>query len=636
MHRDLPPFPNLNQQRNLAKTLLKAFASRDGDARQRFREHHPRLAGASDAELDTFDCKLADAQLVIAREYGLASWPELVRTIDAQTSLVDLSPAQKARALLEDPFLVTHPHHGEDADQVRALWRTMRAAMADDRPAVLRELDQRPELVTLEFFYAAPIIFAAKEGHTALVEILLDRGANPSCVGWWGEEPVLAMAEERGHHETARVIKRAIERGHAPDEASRLMELVEGRDHDALQKHLAEATDAGALRDRSGTSALHKAVELADATAVGLLIEAGAHVDEPDGRYHMRPIDWAIWQPNFSRVDHWDIVDQLAAAGATVTIEVAAARRDAARVHELVAADRDAVNFASPFGMTVKAAAAQNGDIELLRWLLDHGADASLGEGPWAYTLWIAVWNNNLEMAELLLEHGAKPNQYGLESSGTPAWVAAWDGKPSGRDPQMIELLIRYGGEDHSLGKTESLIVRHEENPDDARLAEEYVWVAWEDTLLDELLRREVPMPNVITLCQTYLFAGIELMERLLAAGLDPNLPNYLRMTPLHAMAAPRHNFTFANPLKDEEASAQKAELLVRYGADLNAIELYHDATPLGWAAKFGSAVMVECLLGLGADPALAGAPWATPLAFAERSGNDAIVRTLRAALAKA
>ena len=628
MQRDLPPFPNLQAQRSLAKTLHHAVARGDTEAHERVRDVHPRFA----AEADFSDFKLTDAQLVIAREYGFASWPELRRAIESRTAAL-LTPERKAQALLEDPFLVTHPHPAEDPVRARALWRTIRAAMAGDRAAVLTELDQDPTLVNAEFFYASSLVFAAKEGHTDLAMALLERGANPSCVGWWGEEPIVKMAEDRGHADTALTIRRAIEAGHAPDEADAIISLIETGDRAALATRLADDPGVAMLRDRQGTAGLHKAIELGDADAVELLLRAGADVNEPDGRYSMRPIDWAIWKPSFSRVDRWDLVDRLVQAGANATVEIMAARQDDNRVREMVAQDPETVNFESPFGMTPKAAVAQNNDPELLAWLLANGADATRLEGPWAYALWIAVANNDLTIAELLLRNGADPNRYGLESSGTPAWLAEYTGKPGGRDPAMVELLTRYGGDDHSQTKTEYVIARHQSNPDDPRLSEEYVWLKDDGDLFATLRRLDVPMPRVITLCQTYLWRSYDTLRRLLEEGLDPNLPNYLRMTPLHAVAAPRHNFTFANPIADEEGSAEKARLLVEYGADIDAVELYHDATPLGWAAKFGSVVMAKCLLELGADPTRAGAPWAQPLEFAKRADDDAMVDVIEAAL---
>jgi hypothetical protein len=67
--RELPPRPSLEQYKKLAKELIKAFRSGDSAALQRLRAHHPHLAR------DTFE--LADAQLVVAREHGIDSWPKL-------------------------------------------------------------------------------------------------------------------------------------------------------------------------------------------------------------------------------------------------------------------------------------------------------------------------------------------------------------------------------------------------------------------------------------------------------------------------------------------------------------------------------------------------------------------------------
>ena len=58
--------------------------------------------------------------------------------------------------------------------------------------------------------------------------------------------------------------------------------------------------------------------------------------------------------------------------------------------------------------------------------------------------------------------------------------------------------------------------------------------------------------------------------------------------------------------------------MLLNHGADINAMEDKLKSTPLGWAARFGQKKLAEFLLDRGADPNLAGALWATPLAWAE------------------
>ena len=70
--RPLPPRPSLEYERKEAKALLRRLRAGDPDAIARARAHHPALDPGARA-------RLADAQLVVAREYGFASWPRLVR-----------------------------------------------------------------------------------------------------------------------------------------------------------------------------------------------------------------------------------------------------------------------------------------------------------------------------------------------------------------------------------------------------------------------------------------------------------------------------------------------------------------------------------------------------------------------------
>jgi hypothetical protein len=60
---------NLEQQRKRAKELLELVRDGDPQACGRVNTHHPN------ANIDDF--KLAEAQLVIARENGFLSWPRM-------------------------------------------------------------------------------------------------------------------------------------------------------------------------------------------------------------------------------------------------------------------------------------------------------------------------------------------------------------------------------------------------------------------------------------------------------------------------------------------------------------------------------------------------------------------------------
>lgn len=51
-------------------------------------------------------------------------------------------------------------------------------------------------------------------------------------------------------------------------------------------------------------------------------------------------------------------------------------------------------------------------------------------------------------------------------------------------------------------------------------------------------LRRQHPMPKVLTECKSYLYHDVYMFEQLLEHGLNPNLPDWLRRTPLHDICA--------------------------------------------------------------------------------------------------
>jgi hypothetical protein len=68
MTKTIPGRPNLEFDRKQAKALLDAAKTHEPEALKRFEAHHPRGIGA--------EPRLADALLVVAREYGFRSWPQ--------------------------------------------------------------------------------------------------------------------------------------------------------------------------------------------------------------------------------------------------------------------------------------------------------------------------------------------------------------------------------------------------------------------------------------------------------------------------------------------------------------------------------------------------------------------------------
>jgi hypothetical protein len=82
--RSASPFRlNLEQQSKRAKELLKGMRAGDAEAVARFRLHHPRASGLRETVPPETLARLSEAQLVVARELGLPSWPKLKAHIEA-------------------------------------------------------------------------------------------------------------------------------------------------------------------------------------------------------------------------------------------------------------------------------------------------------------------------------------------------------------------------------------------------------------------------------------------------------------------------------------------------------------------------------------------------------------------------
>ncbi|MGC2450489.1 MAG: hypothetical protein WA477_22755 [Candidatus Sulfotelmatobacter sp.] len=103
--RHFPVHPNLEQLRHQAKDLQRDLRKRDPDAVALLRKHHPQAP-------DPAAAKLADAQLVLARSYGLPSWGRLV-TACRMTAAICAGDVEAVRGLLmKDPRLLHEAARG--------------------------------------------------------------------------------------------------------------------------------------------------------------------------------------------------------------------------------------------------------------------------------------------------------------------------------------------------------------------------------------------------------------------------------------------------------------------------------------------------------------------------------------------
>jgi hypothetical protein len=111
--RQFPVRPNLDQLKHQAKDFLRAVRQGDPAAVAELRKHHPKQGKQLElAGVKLADIKLADAQAALARSYGLASWPRLV-TACRMTDAIWSGDADAVRRLvLKDPRLLHESARG--------------------------------------------------------------------------------------------------------------------------------------------------------------------------------------------------------------------------------------------------------------------------------------------------------------------------------------------------------------------------------------------------------------------------------------------------------------------------------------------------------------------------------------------
>jgi hypothetical protein len=201
MSSALPVRPNLEQLKNQAKSLLRAAQAKDSAALARF-QVLPAFARRTAAELAATDLALHDAQSVIARELGFASWNSLREEVEARTLSFDAAVDEFIRCATggasgrAERLLALHP-----AIASTSLYS---AAVLGDAAAVDVRLREHPELATRPggpqqwepLLYACHTCMlggdlARLDGLVAIARQLCALGANPNAEYHWNWHPEL-------------------------------------------------------------------------------------------------------------------------------------------------------------------------------------------------------------------------------------------------------------------------------------------------------------------------------------------------------------------------------------------------------------------------------------------------------------
>lgn len=539
------------------------------------------------------------------------------------------TPREKIDAILRPKWCTV-------SKEGRLYWALICAAIRDDVQTIRNHLREDANCARLEFWYTPPIHFAVREGNLDATRLLWEAYPYDEVTN------LISMADDRGHTDVAGYLRTSIGTA-SRDTNLKLHRAVEAGNQEEIEGILAEVPDISVHRDEEGRSALHVAVIRDNRDAVAALLTSGIEIDAAD-HLGFRAVHYACWTNQYWTLTDGDgeLLRMLLDRGAADTPTLAAVRGDLHALRAFVAADPAAVNDGDTLQKRPLSTAVERNHSNIVRLLLDHGANPSLPEGrtcPRGSALMTASVKNDIELARILLEAGADPNG-DIDSSGTPAIRASSDA--------MRGLMCEYGGragtawgfaQIGNLG-TLAAILRYCDDPfsdeESEYLTTPYTAIISgcrrrldknqstdaHEAMLNMFLRRGYPMPSVLTECKTYLYHVPHMTQQLLDHGLDPNLPDWQRRTPLHDLSA---------GIRHVEDATELGQLFIDHGADINAIDEEHRSTPLGIAAREGQAEFVDLLLANGADPNAAGASWAKPLAWAERRGRERISSKLRA-----
>jgi Ankyrin repeats (3 copies)/Ankyrin repeat len=476
----LPSNPNLEQLRHQARDLLRAARAGEREATERIRAVSGRVT-------------LSSAQLAIAREYGLASWPALRAEVE-----------ERARTLAEavEEFLALSIG-GRLGRAIQLLGRypeisdyDVRIAIAlGDAARVGAELERDPDLpvrrdprtgwtalhlACASRWHADPV---RAEGLSAVVGLLLDAGADldrpPTADSQWsplrcavastmsgrGNEPIVHLLLERGAKvqdhdlylagfaEGGQWCLRLLVR-YTPDvraiAAQALAAPISLKDIEGVRVLLDAGADPRRYRDDDGHPAGVVLVAIAARCGlrlIELLLAHGADPDETgeDGR-SAYAVAMASGRDDLVKLlTHYGARDDATPLDRLRYACLTRDRTSALKLLEQYPALRS--ELAGTDGSTL-ISAAENGNAQAIELLLEAGFPAT-AEGRFnpagvdgATALHAAAWAGNAEAIERLLAAGAQVDTLDSNWESTPlmwALTGSSERRATNPNPNWVE-----------------------------------------------------------------------------------------------------------------------------------------------------------------------------------------------------
>ena len=443
------------------------------------------------------------------------------------------------------------------------------AVMRADKDAIQRLLSDHVEVNAPQPDGTTALAWAVRHDDVATVEALIKAGADVKSANRYGVTPMNLAATNGG--------------------AAMIRKLLDG------------GADANTATP-SGETALMTAARTGSLDAVTLLLDRGGNVNASETMHGQTALMWAVLE------NHPDMVKLLLTRGAEINAhtkvtrpkgEYVPARAGGASGTGII---RQRALPTADGGMTPLLFAVRDGNVDMIRLLLDHGADLGQSSGNHTSPLLIALLNGLVGVATELLERGADPNA--ADDYHRAALFAAIDLRnfnhdkygdlpTDGRDPlPLIKALLQKGANPN---------LRTDTVPVHGLMQFDASWVNFDG---------QTPFVRAA------LSGDIEVMRLLLASGADPNIGTTQGTTAL--MAAAGINWIPGQTFSHSEAEYLEAvKLCLERGADVNAanslgLTAMHGAANRGWES------IIQILADHGAKLDVKDIAGRTPMIFAQ------------------
>jgi ankyrin repeat protein len=484
--RGLPGNANLEQLKNGAKSFQRAVRAGDAGAAEVVRELHPRLSDAQPGspELDAFT--RADAQLVVARQFGFPSWPKLKSHLELVARYARSPHKQPVGGALVDERAVVDEflrlacltYGDDDAGRLHRAQSLLEehdwlARASIHTIAATGEVDAARELLArdpgqaslvggphrweplLYLTYSRVPISGPGRSPIKVARLLLERGADPNAGFLWEGlvPPFTALTGALGgggtlplHPEELALARLLLEAGADANDGQALYNRGWGPDpHEDWLELLFEfglgTGDGGPWRRLLG-----ERQDSPQAMVEDLLMAAAGHgltdrvrrllargVD-PEGRGSRHPIYQGRSPVQEAALSgHMDVVSLLVDAGAcwerdeVDELVAAAMAGDRDTVHRMLAADPGLRERAIGRRPDQLVRAAEQNSYGAVALLIELGFDVNAR--PRTAPLHEAAMRGNLPVIRLLLDHGADPTVHDTAYDATPAGWAEHHGQ---------------------------------------------------------------------------------------------------------------------------------------------------------------------------------------------------------------